>query len=162
MKKSRIILPALGVLILSSAAAVTGTVAWFTASRIASISASAITAYNPESGLKVTLANVNSAALDGASIGTAVGAGDTAATVTHSNIRDGSVDLANGRVYGSNLGEDGELDGTTPYKLIRDGDTGTADLKAGTAGSTDYYYANVYKATFALDADKAGNSYALM
>ena len=38
MKKSRIIVPALAMLTLSVAASVTGTVAWFTASRTASMS----------------------------------------------------------------------------------------------------------------------------
>lgn len=37
MKKSKIIIPALGVLVLSTAASITGTVAWFTANRTATI-----------------------------------------------------------------------------------------------------------------------------
>ena len=37
MKKSKIIVPALGILVLSTAAAVTGTVAWFTASNVINI-----------------------------------------------------------------------------------------------------------------------------
>ncbi len=50
MKKSKIIVPALGIMCLSTAAAVTGTVAWFTAARVKSFSMSGITAVNPESG----------------------------------------------------------------------------------------------------------------
>jgi len=38
MKKSKIIVPALGILVLSTAAAVTGTVAWFTSSNLLSVS----------------------------------------------------------------------------------------------------------------------------
>lgn len=37
MKKSKVIIPALGVLVLSTAASITGTVAWFTASRTATM-----------------------------------------------------------------------------------------------------------------------------
>ena len=55
MKKSRIIVPALAMLTLSVAASVTGTVAWFTASRTASMSASSVAAVNTAGNLSYTL-----------------------------------------------------------------------------------------------------------
>lgn len=54
MKKSKIIVPALAVLCLSTAAAVSGTVAWFSAGRDTTISVSS-TVINPEGELKVEL-----------------------------------------------------------------------------------------------------------
>ena len=55
MKKSRIIVPALAMLTLSVAASVTGTVAWFTASRTASIKASNLAAFNTDGDLSLIL-----------------------------------------------------------------------------------------------------------
>ena len=57
MKKSKVIIPALGVLILSTAASVTGTVAWFTANRTATITAGEFAVVNTNSNLAVTLNN---------------------------------------------------------------------------------------------------------
>ena len=61
MKKSRIIVPALAMLTLSVAASVTGTVAWFTASRTASMSATNVAAVNTAGNLSLTLAKGNQA-----------------------------------------------------------------------------------------------------
>lgn len=55
MKKSKVIIPALGVLILSTAASVTGTVAWFTANRTATITAGEFAVVNTNDNLAVTL-----------------------------------------------------------------------------------------------------------
>lgn len=57
MKKSKVIIPALGVLVLSTAASVTGTVAWFTANRTATITAGEFAVVNTNSNLEVTLSN---------------------------------------------------------------------------------------------------------
>ena len=63
MRKSKVIIPALGVLILSTAASVTGTVAWFTANRTAIITAGEFAVVKTGNDLSVTL---------GAGVGTAV------------------------------------------------------------------------------------------
>ena len=55
MKKSKVIIPALGVLILSTAASVTGTVAWFTANRTATITAGEFAVVKTADDLSVTL-----------------------------------------------------------------------------------------------------------
>ena len=57
MKKSKVIIPALGVLVLSTAASVTGTVAWFTANRTATITAGEFAVVNTNSNLEVVLSN---------------------------------------------------------------------------------------------------------
>lgn len=59
MKKSRIIFPALAMLTLSVAASVTGTVAWFTASRTANMSLSNLAAINTAGDLTLTLTKGN-------------------------------------------------------------------------------------------------------
>ena len=59
MKKSKIIIPAAAILALSVGASVTGTVAWFTASRTATISATNLAAINTAGDLKVVLVEGN-------------------------------------------------------------------------------------------------------
>ena len=57
MKKSRIIIPALALIALSTVASVTGTVAWFTASRSVTVTASEFAVTKTSSNLTVTLGN---------------------------------------------------------------------------------------------------------
>ena len=155
MKKSRIIAPALAVLTLSTAAAVTGTVAWYFAQSKVAISSSAVTSFNPEPGLKVTLT-----AGTGTTVGTASTTNTTQpATVTHELMRDASVDMVNEKVYGAN-GTRSTI-GTPEILSYRDV---TANLKDGTwnDGGTekDYYFATTYSAKFEL-SKKMGKDYAL-
>lgn len=56
MKKSRIILPAVALLTISTVAAASSTVAWFAASRDVEVIGNTVTVVNPESALNVTLA----------------------------------------------------------------------------------------------------------
>lgn len=151
MKKSKIIAPALGVLILSTAAAVTGTVAWFTANRTVSIQNTAITAFNPEEGLKVTLSGAS-----GCTIGTSVGSGSTAAAVSHDLLRDASVDLtqASPVVYRAVVEEDTSI---SAYAVVADPTAAAGQ----TASSDNYYYCSIYTATFELDQGASGDTYNL-
>lgn len=57
MKKSKIIIPALGVLVLSTAASITGTVAWFTASRSATLTTDYFAVVNVDGDLSISVAN---------------------------------------------------------------------------------------------------------
>ena len=59
MKKSKIIIPAAAILALSVGASVTGTVAWFTASRSVTLTANNVAAINAAGDLKVELAEGN-------------------------------------------------------------------------------------------------------
>lgn len=155
MKKSRIIAPALAVLTLSTAAAVTGTVAWYFAQSKVSIASSAVTSFNPEPGLKVSLT-----AGTGTTVGTASTTNTTTpASVSHELMRDASVDVENEKVYAAN-GTRSTV-GTPEILSYRDV---TANLKDGTytEGSTakDYYFATTYTAKFEL-TKKMGKDYAL-
>jgi hypothetical protein len=133
MKKSKIIVPALGIMCLSTAAAVTGTVAWFTAARVKSFNMSGITAVNPESGLTLSLTNVNNTVVTGE---------DPNLNVKHAALRDGSVDVANGVVYGSVLADDGTL---SAFKDV------TNVAKTNPAANNKYYAGNVKVAGVATD-----------
>lgn len=149
MKKSKIIAPALAVLTLSTAAAVTGTVAWFTASRIATVSMENITAVNPEAGLNIALAN-------------GVNTSTSSTTVTHTGyFRDASVDLATGKVYRAVLKDDGsqpnqyaEVPAATNYR------SGTYTVGTGEGATKPVIYASTFTADFSVTAATA-YSYAL-
>lgn len=95
MKKSRIILPAVALLTISTVAAASSTVAWFAASRDVTIDATQIAVYNPESNLNVTLADVA-----GTGTTTTNAVGQTHAKIKFPEyMRDGSVDAKAGKVY---------------------------------------------------------------
>ena len=93
MKKSKIILPAVTLLTISTVAAASSTVAWFTANRTVDVNLSQVAVYNPESNLEVTLKEDTNA-------GTSVNNTKGAQIVTlPSYMRDGSVDAAAKKVY---------------------------------------------------------------
>ena len=85
MKKSKIIVPAMAVLVLSTAAAVSGTVAWFAASRTATVGVTNNTIINPEGVLNCQLAagHITTVAADGKSV----------AIEENHKLRDASVDI---------------------------------------------------------------------
>ena len=159
MKKSKLLAPAFAFLALSTAAAVTGTVAWFTASRVVTINASAITAYNPEENLKVVL---NDATEVGCSVGTSEGKDGIPATVTTFHLRDASVNMLTQKAYGSVLNETGA--GIDSFKDV------TSNLSAGTykdtstnpASTVNIYYAAKYTASFSLYAGSSDKTYDLL
>lgn len=146
MKKSKIVVPALGILCLSTAAAVTGTVAWFTASRVKELTMSNIKVYNPESSLVMDVANVANTTVTAES-------GNTPANVAHEALRDASVDMstATPAVWATNLGEDGQVQS---FRSV------ASPYSAGTVSSTNIYYATVFTASFYLSAS-SGYEYAL-
>ncbi len=142
MKKSKIIAPAAAILVFSSAAAVTGTVAWFTASRVATISMQSITAINPVTGLDV-IATANS------NFGTSGGNTEKAqnSSITHSNLRDASVDVANAAVYKGILDSTGEA--VSSFEAVS-----TTSYLYGTYNTKALYYATKFNASFS-SADTA-------
>ncbi|MBR0294313.1 MAG: hypothetical protein IJQ67_00145 [Bacilli bacterium] len=75
MKKSKIIVPALGLLLLSTAASVSGTVAWFTANRTYSFTAGEFAVVNTKDNLEASL---------GAGLGTSADNENKKITVTNS------------------------------------------------------------------------------
>jgi len=167
MKKSKLLAPAFAFLALSTAAAVTGTVAWFTASRVVTISATAITAYNPEENLKVTL----SGATAGATIVSGKNIDDkTAHGTDHADdaqvqigaLRDASVDLTASTpvVYGSVLSEDGST--VSAFKAITDANYAAGTYKKNSTETVSLYYAAKYTASFELVEGKSDKVYELL
>ncbi len=157
MKKSKIIVPALGILAFSTAAAVTGTVAWFTANRSVTVSNTAITAYNPESGLKVVLSSAK-----GATISESTGSGSTAAAVEHGLLRDASVDFATANapvVYRSVLNDAGAVSGFSAVTAAAE--AGTAAGNNGATTPVSYYWCSIYTATFSLESAGSSQTYEL-
>ena len=57
MKKSKVIIPALALMAFSVAASITGTVAWFTANRVATVTAGSFAVVNTTTDLQVSLAS---------------------------------------------------------------------------------------------------------
>lgn len=115
MKKSKIILPAVALLTISTVAAASSTVAWFTANRTVDVNLSQVAIYNPESDLNVTLVKDDNA-------GTFVDNTKNAQIVTlPSYMRDGSVDAANKKVYKKDVV-------TSEYSLVNGYSTDTATI----------------------------------
>ena len=143
MKKTKVIIPAMGILVLSTAAAVTGTVAWFTASRVKSLTMSNITVYNPESGLEMTVANVANTTVTPAT-------DSTPANVEHSALRDASVDMsqATPAVWASILDDSGEVSG---FRSV------ASPYAAGTVSGTNIFYATAFEVKFNLTATTGYN-----
>lgn len=158
MKKSKIIVPALGILAFSTAAAVTGTVAWFTANRLATVSNKNITVVNPEAGLHVKATNVANTKVeyDGTETGHI-----NSPSIIHANdgtnqgyLRDASVQMgASPVVYKSVLGEDGTVSSYATQAI------GTADTK--TYDGSALYFATQYKLDFYVDRVDTGYETAL-
>ncbi len=158
MKKSKIIAPALGVLILSTAAAVTGTVAWFTATRVRTIGMNGISAVNPEQGLKLTYAKAaySSPVTIASSTGhytanTGVVEEGATLTVSHVQLRDASVNMAasDPAVFGSVLDEtSGDL------SAIAAKDFATPDSKQ--YDGEDVYFATAFELKFSVDRAESG------
>ena len=142
MKKSKVIIPAMGILCLSTAAAVTGTVAWFTASRVKSLSMQNIKVYNPESSLVMNVV---------AGANTTVDSSTDTPVVTHSPLRDASVDMSSQTVWASSLNDDGEVAG---FRSV------ASPYAAGTVDTTDIFYATTFQVKFNLNAS-SGYTYQL-
>ena len=139
MKKSKIIVPALGVLLLSTAASISGTVAWFTASRTFATSVSQFGVGSIDGELTAEVA---------ADIGTKVGSAENiiefAVGSTASILTDGSYDSSAKLVYTDNalVTEDSAIGGvgfneTSFHTVGTNGERTAANLKAGTKNSKD-------------------------
>ena len=65
MKKTKVIIPALGILLLSTAASVTGTVAWFSANSSVSANGMALAAKSDDTFLLISKTNTSASAIQG-------------------------------------------------------------------------------------------------
>ncbi|MBQ8142694.1 MAG: hypothetical protein IJ194_06030 [Bacilli bacterium] len=151
MKKLKVILPAILTLAVSTSAAVTGTVAWFTATRLRTVAMDNVTVVNPEEGLNLLgIKNVANTKITGTT-GThgQLVTPATQPTVTHANdgtnqgvLRDASVDVENGKVYKALITEEGAIAGYAEQAI------GTKDTK--TYNEQDIYYATAFTTTFGV------------
>ena len=145
MKKSKIILPAVALLTISTVAAASSTVAWFTANRTVKVEVSEVAVYNPESNLNITLSTVANS-----------GATATDKKVTMPKyMRDGSVDAANRKVYKKDVVAE-------TYEALADNTyfTDTA-LITGETGPQNIYRATSWKMTFSM-VGAAADDYAVL
>ena len=89
MKKNKIIIPAMAMILFSTAASISGTVAWFTANRVFQTTVGNFSVVETEGSLDCTM---------GASIGTAL-SGENIIVDSNNVLTHGSVDIASGKAY---------------------------------------------------------------
>lgn len=135
MKKSKIIIPALGVILLTTAASVSGTVAWFRATRDVQVSMANFGLKDIDGSLKVTATNV---------IGTKATNGATTSVEMEANnyLTDGSYGLTNNtKAY--------RLDKSTGEGFIEYDTTEKWKILTTTGSPAENYYVAVrFKLTF--------------
>lgn len=156
MKKLKVILPAILTLAVSTSAAVTGTVAWFTATRLRTVEMQHVTAVNPESGLElISVINIANTKIERVDNEHKPLTGQNA-IVTHSYdttndengyLRDASVDLsgADPVVYKGILDRDGTGE-ITGYGTVND--LTVADVP--TYNDKSVFFADAFSMTFAV------------
>ena len=145
MKKSKIIVPALAVLLLSTAASVTGTVAWFTASRTYRLTAGDFAVVNTKDNLECVLEGLYGTTADNEQkkITTKADYVLTDASLDHTDAKIPVTEPnADGVAVGDRLGLLGSA-AAVPGSALADGATGTAD--------TDYYTKDTSVAAGFLD-----------
>ena len=152
MKKSKIIIPAAAILALSVGASVTGTVAWFTASRTATISANNLAAINTAGDLNVTLEKGTGTSISGK-------------TVSLSYLRDVSYDDKTDNAFVAVLDTTGEnVIATRQLTEKEETSFSTVTVGGGNWGATssvNVYYYNSWKATFSTTSTSDAANYLL-
>ena len=151
MKKSKIIIPALAMIAFSVAAAATGTVAWFTANRTASLDAGTYAVVKTTSNLSVTLSDGVGAARSGGTSNEII--------VVDGKLTDGSFNHLTGDIFepnseGSAIANTYNLsDQNLATELVR-GETGGQD-------SVNIYTAVTFGMTFKVKFGAASNDIGL-
>ena len=157
MKKSKIIVPALGLLLLSTAASVSGTVAWFTANRTYNNTISSFGVREIEGNLTVEgVANISGTTVNNNS-GTSTVTASLAVSSNASYLADASWEYDTGILYTDNGSATNTSTGVNESSFI---ELGTADGTSGneaskwkvSASESNYlYYACAYSVTFSYD-----------
>ena len=147
MKKSKIIIPALALIAFSTAASITGTVAWFTSSRTADFTAGSYEVVSTTVGLKYRIT---------AGIGTAVDAeadNNNVSVASGNKLSDGSFDHVNSKIFTPNTDGTGLADNNgialasaNPTNMLR---------------GNNVYTAFTWSITFSLEFKETGNDMAL-
>ena len=156
MKKSRIIVPALAMIALSTAASIVGSVAWFTASRTTSISAGSFSVVKTSTNLECELTE---------GVGTYVDSNnDHEITLTDSGVTnvlsDGSFSHLNGNIYQPNEAGDG-LATTNPEVSCTANDAADKLERGETEDGGKIYTAVTYTITFKVAFGSAAGDYGL-
>lgn len=138
MKKSKIIIPAAAILALSVGASVTGTVAWFTASRTVSFGVSNMAVINTAGDLGVSLT---------ASTGTKISSSEESTSVELSYLRDASYDAIADKAYVATLNSDGSK--VTGTRNVEKTLAESVSITEGSSSSyKNVYVINEWTATF--------------
>lgn len=144
MKKSKIIVPALGLLLLSTAASVSGTVAWFTASASTVVNTNEFTVKDSGGELEHTLTAGTGTAISGADATEKIG------LASNTVLTDGSFNHVTKAVWAHNPNT-GADDTTHCLNKGVDGESGDPAVKnwyAGTISPNAYYHAVSWSVTF--------------
>ena len=131
MKKSKIIIPAAAILALSVGASVTGTVAWFTASRRTNVTVNNLAVINAQGALSVTNTKVTGCTIE-------------SGNVKLNYLQDASYDQVNDKAYVAVLDTDGSL--VIGSRLVDKLSFRT--LTTEKAGTQDIYYISQWTSKF--------------
>ena len=139
MKKSKVLIPAMALLLFSTAASITGTVAWFTSNRVFESQLGDFKVGNLEGSLECV-----------ATAGIATGLNGNNITISENYILgDASFDHTSEKVFTDVPGSDPtsfiDLGG---WSLKESGEGSNSSLLYGSVSSTKYYYCATWKYTF--------------
>ena len=158
-KKLGVLVSSLALAAVTAMAGVTGTAAWFTATRRVTATVSAFTAVNPSGNLTITASS---------GIGTAVTSGTTTVTAatpsgaTSANtLTDASYDITNHELYSDYVSES---NAATAFEDVSShltlstisGDNTATYQSAGTISGNSYFYAFTWSYTFSMASDNSG------
>ena len=166
MKKTKIIIPGLALVALSTVASIAGSVAWFTASRTARVSASSFSVVKTTSNLTCVASAGNGTYLDASdttnktiTLTHEVGEGAEAHDVTNV-LTDGSFNHLSGNIYKPNEAGDG-LDETNPEVAYNDSSFDAKLIRGETSEGGSIYTAVTFNLTFTISFGSAAGNYGL-
>ena len=141
MKKAKILVPAMGMMLLSTAAAVSGTMAWFSANRSVSVTTNNFAIEALDGSLTAQAANLVGTTADNTLPGNPV-----VSIISGYKLLDASFDEASGqeKLYTDTVNDAGTITGYTDLGAL----PSSADNTAWKAASGNYYYGIAWSVTF--------------
>lgn len=149
MKKSKIIVPALALIAFSTAASITGTVAWFTASRTATFNAGTYNVASTAKGLSYSLTGA---------IGTTDSSHTSVSMTANYHLTDGSFDHANKLIFAP--AQDGHSLADTSGVAL--GSATVSNMTRSTVDSDVYLTVATFTLSVSMDFGETGKSQALL
>ena len=144
MKKSKIIIPALALIAFSTAASIAGSVAWFTASRQATITAGTFAVVKTNANLEYSMEAGVATSIDNTS-------GTQTVVLGNNKLTDGSVNHKTGKAYTPNAAGDGLITGDKQeITLTQSVATLEPLLERNTLASGKVYTAATFDVTFTV------------